>query len=392
MNLSDVPIRPLRILHTENSMAWGGQEIRILTEAKGLQDRGHDVRLLVCPGSPIGAAAARMGLPLNVVDFTHKSVRALHRLRRWLSLRGREFDVINTHSSTDSWLTAVACATLPGMPPIVRTRHVSTHVNRRRTTRWLYLAAASHIVTTGEALRQQLHRDNDFPLRQMTSVRTGIDLSRYRPRDRAVARRALGLADAPTIGVLATLRSWKGHDDLLAAFASLRHRFTEWRLLVIGDGPQRARLETMRTAMGLEDRVRIVGQVDNAEAWLPALDLFVLPSYGDEGVPQSIMQAMACGLAVVSTTVGAISEAVEDGRTGILVGPRGPDSLAAALAALMSDAARRKAMAAAGLERARSHFSIESMLDGMERVFDRAHSNADPRFVSGRPVLSTRAA
>jgi hypothetical protein len=115
-------------------------------------------------------AAQKMGLPVIALPIGAKRLSALMALRRWLALHGRGFDVINMHSSTDSWLSALACRTLRGMPPLVRTRHVSTAIHNTLPTRWLYLRATAHIVTAGEALRQQLHRDNRFPLEHMTSV------------------------------------------------------------------------------------------------------------------------------------------------------------------------------------------------------------------------------
>ncbi len=85
-------------------------------------------------------------------------------MRSWLSRHGNDYDVVNTHSSTDSWLVAIASATLKHAPPLVRTRHVSTPINNKFSTRWLYRDATAHIVTTGESLRQQLHRDNGYAL------------------------------------------------------------------------------------------------------------------------------------------------------------------------------------------------------------------------------------
>ncbi|MEW6331578.1 MAG: glycosyltransferase family 4 protein [Pseudomonadota bacterium] len=363
--------RPLGILHTESSIGWGGQEIRILTEAQGMLRRGHRITLLTPPEALILPAAQKMGLPVVALPIGKKSLGALAVLRRWLAANGRDFDVINMHSSTDSWLSALACRTLRDMPPLIRTRHVSTPVHNTLPTRWLYLRATAHIVTAGEALRQQLHRDNRFPLKHMTSVPTGIDLARFQPRDQAAARRKLGLADLPTLGIVATLRDWKGHAYLLEAFGQLRARFPEWQLLVVGDGPMREILEQQTRDRRLDDRVRLVGNRDDVELWLNALDLFVLPSYGEEGVPQGIMQAMACGLAVVSTPVGAIREAVVDGETGVLVEPRNSDALAQGLARLMSDAAQRRQMGEAGMRRAQARFGIDGMLDRMEAVFYR---------------------
>ena len=361
--------RPLSIVHSENSCGWGGQEIRILTEARGFLDRGHRVTLLTPPEAPIFSAAQRMGIPAVALPIRKKRLPALWALRRWLVANRRAVDVLNTHSSTDSWLGALACATMAGAPPIVRTRHVSTTVRNRPTTRWLYLHATAHIVTTGEALRRQLARDNGIPLEHMTSIPTGIDLARFVPGERAAARSRLGLPDRPALGIVATLRDWKGHEYLFEAIARDRAAWSAWQVLVIGDGPYRDRLDARLAKLGLAADVRFIGQQEDVVPWLQALDLFTLPSYGEEGVPQAVMQAMACGLPVVSTSVGAITEAVDAGTTGLIVEPRSAEALAAALATLRDDADLRARFGAAGRARAERDFGIARMLDAMEAVF-----------------------
>ena len=371
-------MKPLSILHTESSLGWGGQEIRILTEARGMLDRGHRVTLLTPLEAEIFPAAKRKGIPVEAVNIAKKRAAPLFAMRDWLKRHGSQFDIINTHSSTDSWLAAVACATLNDMPALVRTRHVSTPINNHFSTRWLYDKATAHIVTTGEALRQQLHRDNGYALSRMTSVRTGIALDYYRPLDKLASRAKLGLENRPTIGILATLRDWKGHEDLLDAMVLLRSQFagfSDWRLVIVGDGPERERLLQKTAARQLSDVVKLVGNQDNVPEWLSAFDIFTLPSYGNEGVPQGIMQAMACGLPVVCTSVGAISEAVQDGRTGIMVATRNPQSLADGLALLMNNEEGRVQMGNEGHAFAREHFGVDVMLDKMEAVF-RQHARA----------------
>jgi glycosyltransferase involved in cell wall biosynthesis len=339
---------PLSIVHTENSCGWGGQEIRILTEARGMQARGHRVTLIAPPEAPIAAAGARMGLAVAPLPIQRKRPHCL--------------------------IALLACATLAAAPPIVRTRHVSTTVGNRIGTRWLYVHAIAHIVTTGEALREQLARDNGIPRGHMTSVPTGIDLARFVPGEAAAARARLGLPARPALGIVSTLRSWKGHEYLFEALARDRAAWTGWQVIVVGDGPYRDRLDRRLAALGLTDEISFVGQQEDVVPWLQALDLFVLPSYGEEGVPQAIMQAMACALPVVSTTVGAIAEAVADGITGLLVAPRSPAALGAALARLRDDAALRSRFGAAGRARAEREFGIERMLDAMEAVFRRVLS------------------
>lgn len=365
-------MKRLRILHTESSLGWGGQEIRILTEAAGMIARGHAVTILSCPGSNIDRTARERGIPAVVLPIFKKRPDALLALRKWLRMHASDFDVVNTHSSTDAWLVALANATLARSLPVVRTRHVSTPVRNGAATRWLYLRATRHIVTTGERLRQQLHRDNGFPLERMTSVPTGIDLERYCPGEPSLARAALGLPDRPTVMIVATLRSWKGHADLLNAWARIAPSYRGWQLVIVGDGPQRANLEAQIATLALGESVSMCGNRNDVERWLQAADIFVLPSYGNEGVPQGIMQAMAAGLPVISTHVGAIAEAVADGRTGVLVQPRDIEALSRTLTTLMSDTGLRQSYARAGLERARTCFADARMLDAMEAIFGEA--------------------
>ncbi len=364
-------VRPLSILHTESSIGWGGQELRILTEMEGMARRGHRVHLLTAGTADILPAARARGLAATGLPIEAKKLTGLVAVRRWLAREGAAFDVINTHSSTDAWLVALACATLPRMPPVVRTRHVSTPVNNAPATRWLYRRATAHLVVTGEALKRQLVRDNGIDAERITSVRTGIDLARFRPLDRARARVRCGVDARPAVAILATLRDLKGHDDLLDAWRLLRERVPGWQLLVIGDGPRRAHLEGRVAALGLAGDVRFAGNQDDVPAWYACADIAVLPSYGDEGVPQSLMQAAACGLPAVATPIGAIPEAVVDGKTGILVPPRAPPALADALVRLMTDADLRARMGAAAHAYAQANFGIDAMLDAMEAVFAR---------------------
>jgi glycosyltransferase involved in cell wall biosynthesis len=299
-------VSSLFVVHTEASLGWGGQEIRVLTEMAGMLARGDRMLLLCPPEARIFGEAQARGIPKlqAVAGREQAGGPACARCAKPTARRWRP-DLVVTHSSTDSWLVALATRFWRAAPPLVRIRHISAPVGRNFVTRWLYGRAAAHVVTTGERLRRQLIGDLDLAGSHVTSVPTGIDLARYAPADRGAARRRLGLAEEGlVIGIIATLRSWKGHRYLLDAFAQLED--TTARLFVVGDGPGFDNLKAQAEALGISARVTMPGNQADVAPWLAALDVFALPSYANEGVPQAIMQAQASGLPVISTPVGSI--------------------------------------------------------------------------------------
>ena len=355
----------LAILHTESSLGWGGQEIRVLTEARGVARAGHEVLLAAPAESRILQEAPRFSVQALAVPIARKrwgGVRALRAL-----LASRRFDVVNTHSSTDTWLAALASWRRAGAPALVRTRHISAPMPGNAATRWLYNRATRRIVTTGEKVRSQVIAEVGADPARVVSIATGIDLARFTPGSRLEARVATGLdTRAPTIGIVATLRSWKGHRYLLEALAALPE---ETRLVIVGDGPQREALEARTRELGLASRVRFAGNQADVAPWMRAFDVFCLPSYANEGVPQALMQAMACGLPVVSTPVGSIEEIVSDGQTGLLVPPQDAEALRNAISALLHDAPRRTALGTRAAAVARERFGEALMVERMVEVF-----------------------
>ena len=355
----------MRILHTEASCGWGGQELRILDEAQGMAARGHEVTIAAPRESRIYQEAGKRGLNAVALPIARKGLGGL------LALRGRlashPVDVVNTHSSTDTWLAALACATLARAPAIVRTRHISAPIPDNLPTRWLYTRATRHIVTTGEALRLQLIRDNRYPAERITSIPTGIDAKRFSPGDRDAARRATGLPPGRTlIGIVATLRSWKGHLHLLEVFAQLRG---EPVLVIVGEGPMRPNIEARIRELGVGDRVVLAGNQTDVLPWLRSLDVFALPSYANEGVPQALVQAMLCGLPCVTTNVGSIGEVARDGETAVVVRPNDAADLRRGLDTLLADSRRAAAIGERARAHCAAHCGVESMLERMEKVF-----------------------
>ena len=350
-------MKPLAIVHTESSLGWGGQELRILSEAQGLARRGHELTLLCPSDARIYAEAPTWGLRAVALPIAKKRAAGVFALRRWLAQN--RCDVLSTHSSTDSWLGAFAA--IGKKLPLVRTRHISAPVPRNLLTRWLY-GRATRIVTAGEALKRDLLERTAVPAARIESVPTGADPQRYRPGDRRAARAQLGLPlEATIIGIVATLRSWKGHRYLVEALPA------NAMLVVVGDGPQRAALEAQAGKLG--DRVRFAGNQRDVVPWLQALDIFALPSYANEGVPQALLQAMLVGLPCVTTDVGSIGELALADVTALVVPPQEVGALRAALERLMRDAALRTRLGEAARRHCAERFSYERMLDRMEAIY-----------------------
>jgi glycosyltransferase involved in cell wall biosynthesis len=206
-------------------------------------------------------------------------------------------------------------------------------------------------------------------------VRQGVDLDRFPCRPPRFA------GTPPEILTVAALREKKGHHVLLRAAGLLRDRGIRFRLTVVGEGPERGRLEALVRELDLAGHVRLAGAEppERVRERLIAADLFVLActtaSNGDlDGVPISLMEAMATGVPVVSTRLSGIPELIQDAEEGILVAPDDPEGVAEAVAGLLADPERAAAMAA----RARS--KIEAAYDLRANV---ARLAAELREVTG---------
>lgn len=360
--------RALRILHTEASLGWGGQEIRILTEAERFEAEGHSVHLLCDPDSDIFAAAGRHGVACTAVAMKRKSPRGLLAVRRFL--RAWSPDVVNTHSSIDHWLAAMARAGLKTRPAIVRTRHIGAPVSRGPVTRWLYDSGCEGVMATSRSIVAALTNDGFLPPDRVRAVPTGIDTAKFVAGDRGAARAMLHLPRGGFVFVIvATLRSWKGHACLLEALS--RPPAADARLLVVGDGPQEHDLRRRIAALGLDERVVLAGRQADVLPYLHAADAFVLPSTANEGVPQAMLQAMACRLPVVACPIGGIVELL-DGLSAVYPAePGNPDSLARAMGAAMGDAVSEKAGDALR-DRVVREYTLERMYAGALRSFEAA--------------------
>jgi glycosyltransferase involved in cell wall biosynthesis len=359
--------RALTIVHTEASVGWGGQEIRILQEARWLRGRGHRV-LLFAPGQ---SELLRRGRE----DRFETETLAFEKRAQWMDclrlvriLRRLKPDVVGTHSSVDSWAGLLA-GRMAGVPVLLRYRHVSAPVHAHMMNRFLYRRCCDHVLTTAECIRQELIRNLGVAEGKVTTVPTGIEPPKFektREEARRELCRKLNLEETVRfIGCVAVLRNWKGQEYLMSAFDAIAQEFPEHRLLLVGEGPGRPRLEKYRDGLRAKDGILLVGHQNDPWLFFRGMDAAVLPSYKDEGIPQSLLQAMFAECPVLGATTGGIPEIVIDGETGLLFPPKTIPELAAALTTTLRDTEKTARRVRNALEFVRKRHTLDQMGDAV---------------------------
>jgi glycosyltransferase involved in cell wall biosynthesis len=294
------------ILHTECSDGWGGQEIRIMEELRGMRRYGYATALIAPRHSRIYSRAQTEGFEVHAVQFGNKG-----HLPSWIRLfkliAQLKPEIVNTHSSDDSWMAGFVARML-AVSLIIRTRHVSTPIG----SPFSYKAFPHLILTTSQAIRESLIACG-IREEKVVAVPTGIDSNRFRFSSswRKEIRENHGFSDEDIlVGNICVLRSWKGLDFFIDTAAQTPPQF---KFILVGDGPQRQRLQDKAKGMGLEDRVIFPGHQEEIEKYFSALDLYFFTSYANEGVPQSLLQAQSVGLPMVVCRTPSVLETLQVG-------------------------------------------------------------------------------
>ncbi len=322
------------------------------------------VAYLTGPGSLRGAflECGVEVIPLRMEK--RQPVGAIFRLFRLM--RRRRFDLVHTHLF-HAGLLGRPLARLARVRGVIHTQHNTLHWESRsrlvsRANR-LSLRAADRVVAVGERVARMVQTHGGVPADRIRIIHNGVDTARFRPeggREGLLAFAEIP-SDAPVVAMVAGFRRVKGHAVMLDAMVKIRHVFPDARLLLVGDGPSRSSVEEAVARRGLADRVVFTGAREDVHRLLPGCAVVVLPSW-EEGIPVSALEAMACGLPVVATRVGGTPEVVEDGRTGLLVPPGDPRTLAAAVVELLRRPDYARTLGKEGREVARTRYDVSSMV------------------------------
>ena len=256
---------------------------------------------------------------------------------------GQSFDVIDAHYGYPDGVAAAWLGQRVGLPVVITVRgsDVTEYPNFAIPRRLIQraFASAAAIITVSAGLREAVIALG-IPAEKVTVLRNGVDLDGFKPvADRAAARLALGL-DRPTLLSVGHLIPRKSHDLVIEALAAL----PDWRLLIVGSGPERAALEALATRRGVADRVRLVGQVPHADLprYYTAADVLVLASQR-EGWANVLLESMACGTPVVASPIPGNPEVVQDRTAGLIMQTRTAEGIVASVQDLAADPPDRAA-------------------------------------------------
>jgi glycosyltransferase involved in cell wall biosynthesis len=359
-----------RVLHVQKVCGIAGSERHLLLLQRGLVERQWQVSMAVLeePGLPMDEYLHELE---RIGVHTHRlTIRAdadplcLFRLHRIVS--SGKFDLVHTHLIHGDLYGTVA-SRLAGVSAVVSSKHgYAEYANPSRLYRLVGKLdrCVDRVITISDALKPLVERVEGIPTRKMTTIHYGLDVTDPVP---TAARSASGSGEfrIATVGRLVPV---KGVDHLLDAMASLVERGSRARLLVFGDGVERARLEKRARDLGLNGRVEFRGWSRDIPAALAEADAFASATLG-EGFGLAILEAMMQRLPVVATRVVAIPEIVVDEDSGLLVPPADPQALANALFRLECSPALRDKLAQHGRERAAGQFSVDAMVAKTEAIY-----------------------
>lgn len=358
-------------LHIDTASTWRGGQNQVLLTVNGLRAIGQRAALVAHADGELRRRAAE-GLeliplaPRNEIDL-----RAAWQLSR--VLKRLDPDVVHAHDPHGVAMAATAISMgtgrRPRKPVLIASRRVDFHLKHNSFSRWKYRQVDCFIAAS-EAIRRMLLQDG-VPAERTVTVHEGVDVRRIQAVERVDVHAALWLPHhAPLVGNIAALVPHKGQRHLIDAAGLVHQEVPDARVVVFGEGELRQTLQHQVHELGLDKHVFLPGFRPDVLGCLKSFDVFVMSSV-TEGLGTSLLDAMACGVAIVATRAGGIPEVVEHGVNGLLVAPRDHQAMANAIVTLLTDDALRARMGAAGFARVSERFTVERMVDETAAVYAR---------------------
>jgi glycosyltransferase involved in cell wall biosynthesis len=388
--LTDLATGRVKVLRVIARLNVGGPALHVAYLTEGLADRGYDTTLVA------GSLARGEESMSHIAEARGARIVTLPHLAREISplndalavfrlaelIRRERPQILHTHTAKAGTVGRVAALVAGDARPPIVVHTFHGHVLRGyfnplttlgfRTLERLLARVTTKLVAVSPEVRDDLVRLRVAPVEKFAVIRLGIELGeRVGGGDdaRRETRRQLGVAsDAFVVGWVGRMTAVKRTDDVLAALRALLERGVDAYLCLVGDGPDRAHLERRAHELGIVRRCLFVGYQDDVAPYYEAMDALLLPSV-NEGTPVSVIEALAAGRPAVATRVGGVPDVVRDGIDGYLVEVGEPATLAARLAELAADPARRAEMGAEGRQRVVERYSVDRLVNDVDELY-----------------------
>ena len=368
------------VIYFTDSDAFGGAEQVLLHTLAGL-DRQRWRPVLFHhsePGiKPLLAKAQSLNVKLRTVPRM-QTVRHISRLPQFIrALRAERPAIFHAHLTWPlSCKYGLVAAILARVSGVVATAHIyvefpATYLLNAQL--WLIAAGVGRYLAVSQGVARQLCQSLPIPARKVQVVHNGIPLTSFnRPTNAQMRATLSGSPGRRIILITARLEEQKGHRYLIEAATQVPDAI----FVIAGDGSQRASLEAQAKGLGVDDRISFLGYRDDIPDLLANCDLVVLPSLY-EGLPLSILEAMAACRPVIATAIDGNDESIIDGETGFLVPPGDPVALARAIRVVLSNPALAQRLATAGKARVHREFSAETMVQRLMHIYDELLNSGD---------------
>ena len=356
-------------VHVDTARTWRGGQHQVFLTVAGLCEIGHPA-VLVAQSSGELSRRAREGLRTMALnpkgEFDVQAGWQLHKL-----LRTMVPDVVHLHDPMGIALMAMALKMQPRLTPrplVVASRRVDFHLRQNSFSKWKY-RHVDVFIAVSRMIASMLIEDG-IAADRIEVVHDGVNISAIDKTPALDVHKELWLPHgSPVVGNVAALVPHKGQKFLIDAAAIVVRQMPDVRFVILGEGELRPQLEKQVKDLGMERHVFLPGFKADVLGLQKSFDVFAMSSL-TEGLGSSMLDAMACGTAVVGTRAGGIPEAIDDERTGLLVRPHHADELAASIMRLLADPSLRARLGLAARAHVEAEFSVEKMVEGTLAVYE----------------------
>lgn len=367
MSIQKNPESCLRVLFLVTSMPIGGAETLLMNLVRRM-DRQQFLPEIACLKERgfLGEQLAAE-IPVHSKLLANKyDLRVLFRL--WKLIRIRRIDAVVTVGAGDKMFWGRLAARLAGVQVVISALHSTGWPDSVGRLNRMLTPLTDAFVGVAQAHTKHLVRREGFPRNKVHTIFNGVDTNRFCPGDKKAMHRELGMPlDSKVVAILAALRPEKNHAMFLEGAAEIIRVEPRAQFLIIGDGPLRDPLQRQARELGIEEVSHFLGSRSDVEYVLQSVDVLALTSH-NEASPVSILEALSCGVPVVSADVGSVGETVLDGITGKLFSTGDKQGFVNATLQLLADDELRENLGATGRSRTIEKWSLEAMVQGYESL------------------------